>query len=117
MVADRFAATRRLPMVEGRVPANPMRQLPEPAAAVDRTQRQRITAVVDSKAVVVDIRVAVAVADMKAADTGNYSLLFQVVGDALSGGAKKLRRFAFALATRENSLPSPVPPFLFEVAR
>jgi microcystin-dependent protein len=90
MVADRFAATRRLPMVEGRVPANPKQQRHTQTAAVDRMRLPRITAaeaaadskavvavntraaaVVDMPAVVVDSKVAVVVADMKAADTGN----------------------------------------------
>jgi hypothetical protein len=74
-------------MLEERVPANPKHQRPTPTAAVDRTQRQRITAVAvvaedtplvvvaDIKAAVVDKLVVedmpVAVAGMKAADTGN----------------------------------------------
>jgi hypothetical protein len=86
MVADRFAATLPLPVVEMRVQVNPMRQLPGPMAVVNRTRHQRITAVVvvpdiravvDSK-VVVDmpaavavVMLAVAVEDMKAADTSN----------------------------------------------
>jgi hypothetical protein len=80
MAAASFTATHRLPMMEGRVPVNPMQQRHTQTAA-DRTRLQRIVAVVvvvDSKVVVdmpaavVEVMLAVAVVDMKAADTNNW---------------------------------------------
>jgi hypothetical protein len=75
----RFAATQRILMLEGRVPAHPIHQRPTPTAAVDRTRRLLIAAVaadikaaavVDKVVEVVDMPV-VAAADIKAADTSN----------------------------------------------